>query len=385
MSHLITAYKNGELKGRPLRQILDYHVGRLSNNNLKIEYFRAWLDEIPSLDEIDKYIEECLSGDGNFPDAPRALQDIVIQIGRRLGFEVEYGKYRGGQDGMNHDGLWRYGKRIVVVEVKTSDTYRIDLDNIAKFREKVISEDIENKDVSILLVLGKERRGLADQIRGSHHAPYTRMIRVKSLLNMAKARHKLGAAQTFDQVREILFPKEFIHLDEIAKLVLSLVEDFVAEYAEDEEETESISKEGIDHVDFHDRCIQRFEEENPNVPSMERRSKKEYSTDDNRTVVVCNVSREYKRGNFWFGVRDAHMEFLGQGEDSYLLFGCGSEDILFQIPRSDFFPWLDSLNKRSEGPRHCHWYVHIWPKDEGWEIRTKKGKDNIDISRYLLS
>jgi hypothetical protein len=50
------------------------------------------------------------------------LQDIINHIGRLLGFEVTFGRYRGVAGANGYDGPWQSptGKRIVV-ETKTTD------------------------------------------------------------------------------------------------------------------------------------------------------------------------------------------------------------------------------------------------------------------------
>ncbi len=50
-----------------------------------------------------------------------ALQDIVVAIGDRLGFEVEFGRYGGSKQEIADDGLWRRASGdVLLVEVKAS-------------------------------------------------------------------------------------------------------------------------------------------------------------------------------------------------------------------------------------------------------------------------
>jgi hypothetical protein len=64
----------------------------------------------------------------SFADSGLALQDIVNEIGSRLGAEITRGRYRGKVHQNGFDGLWRFPNRhAIVIEVKTTDAYRIDL------------------------------------------------------------------------------------------------------------------------------------------------------------------------------------------------------------------------------------------------------------------
>lgn len=54
------------------------------------------------------------------------------EFGRRLDYSVENGRYQGKSNAIGHDGLWFDPEgTAIIVEVKTSDTYRINLDTCA--------------------------------------------------------------------------------------------------------------------------------------------------------------------------------------------------------------------------------------------------------------
>jgi hypothetical protein len=54
-----------------------------------------------------------------------------------------------------------------VVEVKTTDAYRISLDRTADYREKLILSDYTDKTSSMLIVVGRDDTGeLEAQVRG---------------------------------------------------------------------------------------------------------------------------------------------------------------------------------------------------------------------------
>ena len=66
---------------------------------------------------------------------------IINQIGVRLGFTIEHGLYRGRQNDIGYDGIWHSKEHYsLVVEVKTTDAYRINLDIIAAYRDRLIEK-----------------------------------------------------------------------------------------------------------------------------------------------------------------------------------------------------------------------------------------------------
>lgn len=67
---------------------------------------RAFLASVPSLN-LKNYTDQCLNQ--KFTDSGLALQDIVNEIGARLGADVMPGRYRGTSKHLGFDGLWKFG------------------------------------------------------------------------------------------------------------------------------------------------------------------------------------------------------------------------------------------------------------------------------------
>jgi hypothetical protein len=86
---------------------------------------RAYLqDHVQSVSDVRAYTDAALSTKGD--QYNKALQDIINHIGRLLGFEVTFGRYRGVAGVNGYDGLWQSPTGItVVVETKTTDVYTV--------------------------------------------------------------------------------------------------------------------------------------------------------------------------------------------------------------------------------------------------------------------
>ena len=157
--------------------------GDVRDNSDCSHELREYLSRISS-DKLFEHVEHCLSS--SFNCSGHVLQDVVNELGRRLGYNVECGLYRGKTNAINFDGVWEEpsGPQIVV-EVKTSDAYRINLDTVANYRECLIRDTRISELSSILLVVGRQDTGdLEAQIRGSKHAWDTRVISAESLTNL---------------------------------------------------------------------------------------------------------------------------------------------------------------------------------------------------------
>jgi len=105
------------------------------------------------------------------------LQDIVNEIGRRLGYDVTDGRYSGSTREIGFDRPWQEGGAALVVEIKTADAYRINLDTVARYATRSKAEGITADEPAILLVVARLDTGdLAAQIRSSRHAWKVRLV-----------------------------------------------------------------------------------------------------------------------------------------------------------------------------------------------------------------
>lgn len=193
--------------------------GNLRDSSLCSHELREYLKRIPS-EKPFEHVEACLSramGKGG-----AVLQDLINELGRRLGFQVENGLYQGRQNMIGFDGTWTAPDgQSLVVEIKTTDAYRINLDTIAGYRSSLISVSRLTKErSSILIVVGRSDTGdIEAQVRGSKHAWDMRLISTDALqidalvLYLARGDDlglggmaqppfhldRLGLAQEFDQ------------------------------------------------------------------------------------------------------------------------------------------------------------------------------------------
>ena len=377
-----------QIDSKHVMQIISFAGdGKLLDGNSTSEEFRDFLNRIPT-PSLLQYLDECLSE--KFVDNGFVLQDIVNQIGRRLGFSVTDGLYRGSSKNIGFDGLWQFQDgHLVIVEVKTTDAYQINLETISGYRRDLIDEGISSEaNSSILIVLGREDRetsNLEAQIRGSRYAWNIRLISVDALVRLLGLKEEVDDPDIIERISSILIPREFTKLDEIIDLVFSTAED-VKEDEEliDKDEEESEEKNKVAPVSYHDACASRIEQHLSQ--SILKRSKSTYSSSDQTLHITLAISKEYKGSGYdgyWFAFHPYHKDFLSESQNGFVAFGCGSEETLLLIPKEDFLSWLDFLNV-TERNNKTYWHVIIRKENSELELHPKKGKSRINLDKYLI-
>jgi hypothetical protein len=379
-----------QLKNKQTQQLIAFAGGgKLLDDSDCSKEFRAFLARVPS-ENLRKYADNCLSP--SFPDSGLALQDVVNEIGSRLGAEVEPGRYRGTSKHVGFDGLWRFSNgQSIIVEVKTTDTYRIDLNTIAEYRKALIEmKSISEKASSMLLVVGRQDTGdLEAQIRGSRYAWDIRIISVDALLRLMSTKEEVEDPQIMQRIHSILVPREFTRLDEIADILFSAAEDIKQEIVAPEEEEESADKRSkepkVTPVAFHDACILRIQA--TLHETLIKRSRAQYSSPDKSVMVNCAVSKEHNpdtNPNYWFAFHPHQKESLQGAQKSYVAFGCGTSKRVLLIPFSDFESWLEGMWTTQKDDRY-YWHVVIFRIGDKYSLHRKKGQKNTDITPYVLA
>lgn len=362
--------------------------GRLLDESLASQEFREFLTLVdPEL--LVKYATECL--EDRFDESGLALQDVINEVGCRLGYEVKAGRYRGTKGEIGNDGLWSSpeGHRLVV-EVKTTDAYRIELDQIARYRKDLlIRENLADATTSILIVVGREDTGgLECQVRGSQHAWVVRLISVPALLRLMRIKFRLENPRVHQQIRSALVPAEYTKVDGIIDLLFSAAKD-AGEEEEDSvpptiQTAPAAAKAKSAPVSFHDACAARIGA-HLGVP-LQKRSRAMFGSPEQGLLVTCSVSREHrlgKRTSYWFAFHPHQREALAKAELAYAGFGCGSEDLLFLFPFKEFEAWLTGMFTTTVEDR-TYSHVEIVQHDSKYLLHRRQGFEKIDVTKFLL-
>ena len=381
------------LDGKTVRQIIAYAGnGKLTEEGDTSKEFRALLSEVPS-ELLARYALNCL--DDSFPESGLALQDVVNEMGRRLGLRVAPGRYRGRPGVLGNDGLWELPSgHQIVVEVKTTDAYRIDLDVVAGYRAGMMRTGrMTEADSSALIIVGRTDTGdLEAQIRGSRHAWSMRLLSVDSLIHLVKLKESLEDPESLKRIHQILVPREFTKLDAIVDLVFSTAED--AKGTEEVERADVIERAARkpDDVDitprsapasFNDACVATISAK-LGVPLV-KRSRALYSSPDETLRVVCAVSKAYAspKKNYWFAFHPHQRDALIAATTGYAAYGCGSPDLTVLIPVNRIVKWLDGMNTTVKDDR-TYWHVQIYEEDGKLTLVRRKGQPKIALDEFRV-
>ena len=365
--------------------------GKLTEAGETSQEFRAFLSEVPS-GLLAKYASNCL--EEAFTDSGLVLQDIVNEMGSRLGMAVDPGRYRGRPGVVGNDGLWSLPSgHQIVVEVKTTDAYRIDLNVIAGYRTEMIRLDKATEaNSSVLIVVGRIDTGdLEAQIRGSRFAWSMRLLSVDALIHLVELKETLEDPESLKRIHQILVPREFTKLDEIVDLVFSTAEDAkgseIAVSSNDEMSAKplaaAVGAPKLTPVAFNDACAALVSQK-LGVPLL-KRSRASYSTPDGALRVVCAVSKTYEetKKNYWFAFHPHQRDNLLNAKAGYVAFGCGSPALTVLIPIQEFSDWLEGMNTTIKDDR-AYWHVQIFEEDNKLVLVRRKGQPKIILDKYRV-
>lgn len=384
-----------ELRHKHIQQIISIAgEGKLLDCNSTSSEFRKLLSNVPS-SQLRQYAQQCLNN--KFESSGFALQDIVNQVAVRLGFQVEEGRYRGQRGQYGHDGLWTLSNGYtIVVEVKTTDAYSINLDTVAAYRKKLISDGkAKQEQTSLLLIVGRhDTGGLEAQIRGSRYAWDMRVISVEGLLRLMELKETLDDPHIVSKVSNILIPQEYTKLDEIIDLVFMTAEEVAsAETAGEEEISDEQESTGTKPgkrepkfrpSSFHENCATRLEKRLD--VSLIKRSRTMFSTPDENTQSWIAVSKQHGhkgRELYWFAFHPHQQAILKDAKQAFVVLGCASAKILFVIPYVEFEEYLDKM-WTTEREDSMYWHVKIEGKEGKYFLLLRHGEENPDISEFLL-
>ena len=381
-------------------------VAMAGDGNLKdlspcSEELRQYLSQVPS-DKLASYVDHCLSD--SFTKSGLVLQDLINELGRRLDYKVTNGRYQGTSGGIGFDGIWVSAEdHAIIVEVKTTDAYRISLDTIVKYREKLLSAGQVSGHPSILIVVGREDTGeLEAQIRGSRHAWDIRLISAEALIKLIHLKENSDSTETGGQIRSLLTPMEYTRLDNMVEVMFATATDVELAIVEantdsDQEEesaikTDSGLKSGWQFTDFA-----LLDSKRANIidavaikigTKLIKKSRALFwdATHDKR--VACSISKRYTKRTsypYWYAFHPEWNEFLQNGNEAYFVLGCMDLDVAFVIPFKTVTENLAALNTTTTAKK-TYWHVHLVERDNGgYAILLPHNGTQLPLDQFQIS
>lgn len=369
--------------------------GRLLDDSECSSELRKYLSQVSS-EKLGEYADYCLTN--KFDSNGKVLQDVVNELGRRLDYKTENGRYQGSSNRIGNDGLWLSPEgHSVVIEVKTTDAYSISVDTIAQYRTSLGESQMLTEQSSMLLVVGRYDTGqLEAQVRGSRYAWDMRLISVDSLINLVRLKESTEDRETSRKIREILVPMEYTRLDRLIDVMFTTAKDVEAVI-----EQESPSEEGDgDPATHHPKGTWVFtDQETINNTRTEllkalsarehtaliRKSPSLYRDSEGRVAAACTVSKKYDKGelDYWYAYHDHWDEFLRGAETGIFLLGCVGLNRGFAVPYEIIHNKLPELNLTARRGRQ-YWHVKIKERGGNFYILAPSTGKQLDLSPYTI-
>ena len=124
--------------------------GVLSDKGSTKSLFRDYL-RTQNTETIGRYAGQITHSSSN----GKILQDLTNILGERMGFRVEHGRYVGAKNVIGFDGFWQDNSNHLVVEVKTTDSYRINTQTLLRYSESLKDERSLSSVPPVLIVVGR--------------------------------------------------------------------------------------------------------------------------------------------------------------------------------------------------------------------------------------
>jgi len=367
--------------------------GQLKDGSETSTEFRQFLTEVDSK-KLAEYATFCT--DHAFTNSGQVLQDVVNEIGRRLGFTAENGRYQGVRNDIGYDGIWSDGPDSLVIEVKTTNAYTIKLDVIVAYRDRLAEAGRVPHDSPILIVIGRdETESLEAQVRGSRHAWAMRIIGIEALIKLMEVNLSTTSKEVTEKIHAILKPIEYTRIDKIVDVIFTASED------------KDLDIDGIgEPLDYQDKTGQKVYATPQSTPKeiIEKKKqnaievlglkldkvlvKKKYSlySDQNGSLhAAVAISKRYERSEvfYWYAYHEVQRQFLSESSDGFMVFGMSDLDTVFALPYVKLEELRDKLNStiREDGREYKHIFIYV--KGEKFTMRLKAGEE-IDLSSYRI-
>jgi len=366
--------------------------GQLKDGSETSIEFRQFLNEVES-EKLAEFATYCI--ENSFTSSGQVLQDVINEIGRRLGFRAENGRYQGVKNDIGYDGIWSSSNECLVIEVKTTDAYTIKLDVIARYRDRLVEENRVPKDTPILLVIGRnDTESLEAQVRGSRHAWSMRIIGIDALIKLMEVNLSTLSNEVTEKIHTILRPFEYTRIDKIVDVVFTTAEDKENEIeelegVEIEESNESAStqirtpKEIL--IQKKNECIRKVSEKFERPIQKKKHSMYSDSLDEIR--VIASISKRYEKSEifYWYAYHDEpQRKFLALAKVGLMVFGLTDLDIAFAVPFEVLESNWKNLYETTKKNGQVYKHIYIYLTDGKFYLRVREKGTEIELSKFAI-
>ncbi len=364
---------------------------RLRDGSEGSREFRQYLGEMES-DKLADYATYCI--ENAFTDSGQVLQDVVNEIGRRLGFTAENGRYQGVRNDIGFDGIWSAGGESLVVEVKTTDAYNIRLEVIARYRDRLEEAGRIPKDTPILIVIGRnDTASLEAQVRGSRYAWTMRIVGIDALIKLMDVNLSTSSESVTEKIHTILRPFEYTRIDQIVDVVFTAAEDKENE-VQDMEPVGLVLEDG--KVGTQDRTPKSIIDQKKvdavaQISAREGRALQKkrhsmYADVDGTIHAVVVVSKRYEKDNgYWYAYHEEpQRRFLSQAANGYMVLGMTDKDFVIAVPFKVLEAHWDDLFETVTKNGRMYKHILTYERDGHFTLRVRNKGSEIALDPYVI-
>ena len=366
--------------------------GQLRDGSETSTEFRQFLTEIES-EKLAEYATYCI--ENTFNGSGQVLQDVINEIGRRLGFTAENGRYQGVRNDIGYDGIWSSNGESLVVEVKTTDAYTIKLDVIARYRDRLVDAQRVPKETPILLVIGRnDTESLEAQVRGSKHAWSMRIIGIDALIKLMEVNLSTLSNDVTEKIHRILRPFEYTRIDKIVDVVFTAAEDKENEISELEvaDISDTNNDAGIQDrtpaevlIQKKNECIRKISAKFDRPIQKKKHSMYADVADEIR--VIASISKRYVKSEtfYWYAYHDEpQRRFLSGGKTGLMIFGLTDKDIAFAVPYELLEKYWDNLYETTKKNGQVYKHIYIYLTEGEFYLRVREKGTEINLTEYQI-
>jgi hypothetical protein len=164
-------------------------VGRLDDapgfDTPRERFRRFLLERLTDVPTARALIEDCQRSVGE--QRHRALQDLIVLVGRLLRFEITFGTYERSAGGVRVDGQWRSPGLAVVLEIRTDQTTAATMEGLARAVAATAARvDVDSRIGLCVVARQYAARGkLTHALAADTLLRDIRVVSVRSLLSLA--------------------------------------------------------------------------------------------------------------------------------------------------------------------------------------------------------
>lgn len=386
-----------QLKDKHILQIISFAGSGKLRHNSTVKELRGYFACVPS-PLLSRYLFETIREP--FDSDAIVLSELVNEIGRRLGFQVTFFLKKRTTTQVNYIGLWKMNDNTsIITAIQRNNLPSINPVALLTFKKELEQQKvIDYRQSSILIITAPgDTTNLEQRLRRSNFATEFRLISMEALLKLMRLKEDLEDPLVLQQLLELLTPHDYLRVDGLIDLLLSVITDIPAENTpeifmfddgvDEEEKDETVKKkESKPKIpdELRNACVERLGEHLQQT--FVKESRVIYTSPDRTKKIVCLIaSLSVGSGRFpyfWFGIRPKQKEAIEKAEQGYLALVCGSEELILLIPYNVFSNWLEGMNISGFAEEINHWHVVIYKEPD--KMRLKTGRLDVDLTQYVL-